>query len=236
LVEINRVTKIHGSDGSEDTLSTPITAPSLIDWKVDYGCFSLGQAVAKGSNERLLAELTRQWKLSYEKNTVRVTDLFIITHKTFSYLYDDYATLELTGKAPPDASHEARVVAAYGISAPQRMDRDNFRLNGWVGRTETLFGSQWDKGHFIAHSIGGAVDKCELNVFVQNRKLNRGWSAQGKLYRQMEKFCFRNPGAFCFSRPLYSDGSAKPRWLEYGILKPDGTLWIEIFDNFEATI
>jgi len=29
------------------------------------------------------------------------------------------------------------------------------------------------KGHFIAHSIGGAVDGWELNVFVQRRELNR---------------------------------------------------------------
>ncbi len=29
-----------------------------------------------------------------------------------------------------------------------------------------MFGRQWDKGHFVAHSIGGAVDGWELNVFL----------------------------------------------------------------------
>jgi hypothetical protein len=35
----------------------------------------------------------------------------------------------------------------------------------------------------------------------------------------------------CFSRPIYADGSNVPWWLEFGLLKVDHTLWVELFDN-----
>lgn len=47
----------------------------------------------------------------------------------------------------------------------------------------------------------------------------------------MEKYCREQEGTFCFSRPIYCDGSNVPRWLEFGVLKSDGTLWVEVFDN-----
>ena len=80
----------------------------------------------------------------------------------------------------------------------------------------------------MARSIGGGLD---VNVFLQERNLNRGWSPQGKVYRQMERYCAEQPGTFCFSRPIYTDGSSIPRWLEFGLLRTDRTLWVEVFDN-----
>ena len=47
----------------------------------------------------------------------------------------------------------------------------------------------------------------------------------------METYCYENPGTFCFSRPIYTDGSSVPRLLEFGVLKDDGNLWVEVFDN-----
>ena len=126
---------------------------------------------------------------------------------------------------------EDRLVGVLGLSAPQIRVRDDYRLKGWVGPTEKMYGREYDKGHFIAHSIGGAVDRAEMNVFVQRRDLNRGWSSEGKRYRQMEKYCVLNPGVFCFSRPLYEDITSKPASLEFGILKSSGEFWVEHFDN-----
>jgi hypothetical protein len=181
----------------------------------------------------LLDELPNQWKRAYLGMTPHETNLCVVTHKTFRYIYDDYGTLEVSGKVPYNPVFEARLVAALGRSTPQRSHRDDGRLKGWVGPTEVHFGRQSDKGHFIAHSIGGAVDQCELNVFVQRRDLNRGWSVAGKRFRSMEKYCSSNPGTFCFSRPIYSfaDGSSKPVAVEFGVLKADGELWVEVFDN-----
>jgi len=33
------------------------------------------------------------------------------------------------------------------------------------------------------------------------------------------------------SRPVYADGSIVQRWLEFGLLKADQTVWVEVFDN-----
>jgi len=54
---------------------------------------------------------------------------------------------------------------------------------------------------------------------------------QGKLYRTMERYCYNNGGTFCFSRPVYDDASSVPRWLEFGLLRDDGSLWVEVFEN-----
>jgi hypothetical protein len=93
---------------------------------------------------------------------------------------------------------------------------------------EELARSPRDKGHFIAHSIGGGLD---MNVFLQDRALNRGFSEAGKLYRDMESYCRLNPGTFCFSRPIYADTTSVPRWLEFGLVKEDGSIWVEVFEN-----
>jgi hypothetical protein len=85
----------------------------------------------------------------------------------------------------------------------------------------------------MAFSIGGVIDGFELNVFVQRRSLNRGWKShpRGRLYRQMEAYYAANAGTLCFSRPIHCDETAKPTFVEFGILKPDGALWVEAFEN-----
>lgn len=133
--------------------------------------------------------------------------------------------------APYAIDVEGRLIGVLGCSSPKITRRDDYRLKGWVGATEKVFGSGWDKGHFIAHTIGGVVDGLEANVFVQRRDLNRGWSAAGKRFREMEKYCVSNPRTFCFSRPLYADQTAKPAFVEFGVLKAGNELWLECFEN-----
>lgn len=67
--------------------------------------------------------------------------------------------------------------------------------------------------------------------FHKKRTLNRGWSPQGKIYRKMERYCFDNDGIFCFNRPIYFDETFRPSLLEFGVLKRDKNLWVELFDN-----
>ena len=100
-----------------------------------------------------------------------------------------------------------------------------------MGATETTFGREWDKGHFVAHSIGGAVDRAEENVFVQLRALNRGWSEAGKRFREMEARCETSPGTFCFNRPICDDQTARPSFFEFDLIKGDGELWMKCFAN-----
>jgi hypothetical protein len=76
-------------------------------------------------------------------------------------------------------------------------------------------GGKMDFGHFIAHSTGGPAD---INLFYQDRHLNRGWSEQGRAYRFMERYAAGHPGTFYFSRAIYDDATEILRYLELGVL------------------
>ncbi len=179
----------------------------------------------------ILKKLPCLWCEAYENMTPHQTDICRFTYGTFEYIFDAFPINASAGTVAVNQNDDAILVAVLGKSDPVKRKRDDHRLRGWIGRTESWFGKRWDKGHFIAHSIGGAVDGIEANVFVQRRDLNRGWSPEGKVFRAMEKYCFLNPGTFCFNRSLYVDNSARPAFLEFGVLKSDGELWVERFDN-----
>lgn len=200
---------------------------------VDYG--SIVKQAAACSIETLVAylmeELPYVWRDAYIEMAGRGTNIVRIQRGSFEYIYDDYASLEETGAVQHHAQAEARLVAVLGRSQPSERPRDDGRLRGWVGGTEKVFGQSWDKGHFIAHCIGGAADGSELNIFAQRRELNRGWSDAGRRFRQMERYCVDNPGTFCFDRPLYIDQSAHAAFMEVGVLKSEGGIWVERFDN-----
>jgi len=196
-----------------------------------YVLNKIGDCSVQAVTAFLMEELPYLWRDAYEKMSLRPTSIVRIQQNSFNYIYDNYSYLEATGAVAYDLVIEDRLVAVLGLSEPKKMARDDYRLKGWVGPTEKTYGRRWDKGHFIAHSIGGAVDRLEVNVFVQRRDLNRGWSAEGKRYREMEKYCELHPGTFCFSRPLYVDQTSRPASLEFGILKSNGELWVECFDN-----
>ena len=123
---------------------------------------------------------------------------------------------------------EDRVVAVSGCSQIPIHKRDINRQRGFLGPTHKVFPDGYDKGHYIAHSMGGGMD---VNLFPQNKRLNRGWSEAGKRYCSMEKYCAKHTGTGFFIRPLYSDTTWKPAMLEVGVLKKSGDLWIDQFDN-----
>jgi len=176
----------------------------------------------------LRQHLPFKWRDLYVATLSRPTNIVRFQSRTFEYLFDIYSELEMIGEVPYDQTVEDRVVAVLGTSTSPDEPRDATRMRGWLGETGELVGATRDKGHFIAHCIGGGLD---VNVFSQDRKLNRGWSREGKAYRRMERYCQEHPGTFCFSRPVYTDSSSVPRWLEFGVLKDDETLWVEAFDN-----
>jgi hypothetical protein len=201
-----------------DALMAPIAASSMAD-KITF----------------LQTHLPLLWRDEYQRMSQRETSLVRIRHNSFEFIYDNYSYLEVSGTVPYSLV-EDRLVAVCGISESPSIIRDDYRLKGWVGPTEKTFGQQCDKGHFIAHSVGGAVDRLEVNVFIQRRDLNRGWSEEGRRYVAMEKYGARHRGTFLFSRPLYQDQTSRPAFLEYGVLKETGELWVGFFDNREELV
>jgi hypothetical protein len=154
--------------------------PPYPQYKLDYTKIITGLCTSAAAINFTIDNLAYACRDSYVSNSERPTSIVRITSGPFEYVYDNYSYLEATGAIAYDAVIEDRLVVAYGRSAPGPKGRDDYRLKGWVGPTERTYGSRYDKGHFIANSIGGAVDRCEVNVFVQRRDLNRGWSAEGK--------------------------------------------------------
>lgn len=167
---------------------------------------------------------------TYLKFTPRRTEVVLFTHGSFSYIFDDCSVIAQTATDETEKSAEPRLVVAFGLSNPQKKKRDDYRLKGWLGSTEKVFGKDYDKGHFIANSIGGAVDGVEVNVFFQKRDVNRGWNNNG-IYRKMEKYCMDNPETPCFNRPIYTDNTAYPKYIEFGLFKNKKDLWVEVFEN-----
>lgn len=178
--------------------------------------------------QELVSSLEAEWLHFYKLMTPRVTNIAGYLVNEFEYVYDDYASLEKTGTVEISPFIESRVVYVHGKSRQVASKRNASRQKGWVGPTEKLLGANTDKGHFMAHSIGGGL---EINVFVQDRSMNRGWSERGRVYRRMEKYCFENPGTYCFSRPIYSDLTSRPFAFDFGVLVSLTELWVERFEN-----
>jgi hypothetical protein len=166
--------------------------------------------------------LSKEWILQYKKMTKIQTYIDEI-NLDFTFLFDSqYNSIE-------DDFVEDRVVVTYGFSKKSEVKRDSSRMAGYLkGAAWDWSDKDTDKGHFIGHSLGGSLDQ---NLFPQKKDINRGHSERGKVYRKMESYCADNEGTFCFSRPIYCDFSTRPFVLEYGVLKQDGTLWVELFDN-----
>ena len=128
----------------------------------------------------------------------------------------------------------SRVVLACAISEPQLFRRDAARsrgfpnLNDVVRKTLGCAAFAADKGHFLGHASGGQLD---INLFAQRRELNRGWSPEGKRFRAMERFVASNPGCFFYHRPVYDDLTAIPARLAFGVLRPEGEWWEDLFQN-----
>ena len=98
-----------------------------------------------------------------------------VEYGTFDYICDSYSGMEALGEVAFDQRVRDRLVAVLGISLPLRGRRRRSIPKGWVAHPEEIDSSGRDKGHFIAHAIGGGLD---MNVFSQARDLNRGISEQ----------------------------------------------------------
>jgi hypothetical protein len=198
-------------------------------WLIDYNAIIDAAPVDQSQRAAFLAkELPFRWRDAYVDAATRPTNVLRVDDEGFAYLFDWYSHNVDEAVNAADLANEDRLVAAFGFSRAGETKRNVTRQRGWIGPTDEHLGRDCDKGHFVPHSLGGGL---EINLFIQRRDLNRGWSAAGKVYRAMESYCLEHPGTFFFNRPIYADGTAQPALLELGLLKAEGQLWIERFEN-----
>jgi len=198
------------------------------DLPVDYATWF--GVVADQPNDKIIhafgEHFSAIWIDCYHHMSCGPTNVLEVPLKNFTYLFDFCSELIETGELAVGA-REDRTLGAYGISALARTSRDSSRIRGFPGSDE-----RGDRGHLAAHASGGDLD---INIFHQDAYLNRGWSPAGKRYREMERYCSQNAGTFFFSRLIYTDATARPTEIEFGVRKANNELWLEVFENSAAS-
>lgn len=135
------------------------------------------------------------------------------------YVFDFASSQELP--------QEDRTVAGWAVT-PELVDRRDVAYQREFPMAPASHGvAAVDRGHLIPHLSGGEFGP---NIFRQDRALNRGWSAQGKRYRALEREAAAVPGTLYFGHLLYVDDSAYPSEIEVGLLR-GVELYVERFDN-----
>jgi len=198
----------------------------LSDFTIDYSDLLAGAGPEnlEGLVKHLTETLPDLWIDEYYNMVQHQPHILEVPDRGFNFLFDP--TLANYDKDDP-ARPDDRVIAAYGLSKHTELKRDASRIRGF-GIIGGLARGRMDKGHLMAHSMGGSLD---INIFPQRPDVNRGRSAQGRIYRKMERYAADHPGTFVFSRPIYGDNSWVPHALEYGILLPEPRFWVERFPN-----
>jgi hypothetical protein len=110
----------------------------------------------------------------------------------------------------------SRLVAAFGRSRRVTHPRDAARMQGLLGGGLEIDGRRYDKGHALAHSMGGCLD---LNLFPQHPGVNRGHKSAYPLFREMERYAAEHPGTYVFSRMVYVDDGWIPYAFDYGLFR-----------------
>jgi len=161
---------------------------------IDYIALLSSESGQCGPLAVLLSErLPSSWRDAYLRTIRHEPNLVRFRQRSFEYVCDLYSQLEITGSVPYDQTVADRVIGVFGTSSSAEQKRNTRRVR--IELSEELEGTARDDGHLMARSIGGGVD---VNLFSQDRLLNRGWSSQGKIYRRMEKYCRDQEGTFAF--------------------------------------
>lgn len=202
---------------------------SLINYEINYSKIlaELSTTSIENAIEILWEKLPDIWCEKYREMTLTEPNILKFTDNGFEYLFDFQSEPAAQGITNNQVS-EDRVVVVFGRSQPSHKKRDKNRMKGFLGPSSEVFGSNYDKGHFIGHAFGGSLD---VNLFPQLRDINQGLSTCGKVFQSMENHCSVNPGTFCFNRPIYCNHSWRPCMIEFGILTDEMNFWVEAFEN-----
>jgi len=126
---------------------------------------------------------------------------------TYTYLFD--LTLQ-------------RSVSTFGVPVFVQHARDAARMAGHP----LSAGSQFHRGHLMAHSIGGGTD---INLVPQLGKLNIGEFR--KLERRVRDMAKQGQASLYFVRTIYRDDSQTPNAFEQCVILPNKTLLYSLHKN-----
>jgi hypothetical protein len=177
---------------------------------------------------RLHRSLPPMWQKAYRKMAQAETNVLRFSDHGYEFLFDHASELVARGILADDRAVEDRIIVAFGRTNGIGARRDVQRANGFLGSAAAILGGRTNRDHVPGCVLGGAFD---VSLFPQRRDLRRDWTADGRAYRAMERYCVEHPGTFAFSRPVYDSKSWWPCEIEYGLLRSDGTFWIQLFDN-----
>jgi DNA/RNA non-specific endonuclease len=190
---------------------------------VDYSSLALATGLTADGWEVVVRELlVDRWAAEYAAVTSWVPEIVEIELGTFVYLFDAAPT-----SSGADGGGDDRVVVVWGVSSTPAARRDRGRLAGFIPVPGSWSGRDRDRGHLIAHALGGGLD---LNLVPQSSALNRGRSSEGRRWRALEREAAASPGAPLFVRPIYGDATWAPSEFEYGLVRGGG-LHVERFQN-----
>jgi hypothetical protein len=184
---------------------------------IDYGQLTHGldkPLTPAGVGEVLLDALA-----AYYRRAHSTCSLVEFVQSGATYLFDLASAV--------NAPQEDRTVAAWTITPAAVDKRDNAYQRGYPLPPDPD-GTPVDRGHLIPHLSGGEFGP---NIFRQHRALNRGWSAQGKRFRALEREAAAIPGTFYFGHLLYADDTTYPAEIETGLIRADDELHVERFRN-----
>lgn len=191
---------------------------------LDYGGLVARHLTGRPEDrDRLGFAVTKLWMRDYARVTAWTPDVVEIEYGTFVYLFDRAPATE----TPAVPRAEARVVGVWGASGAAPSPRDRSRQSGFLPHPARWSGAGYDRGHFIAHSLGGGMD---INFFPQARHVNRGSSSAGRRWRAVERRLSAHPGALLFVRPIYSGPGWTPAFLEIAAVI-EGRVYVETCDN-----
>lgn len=190
---------------------------------MDYSALPLNTGLTGEGWDALVRELlVDRWTVEYAAVTPWVPEIVEIELGTFVYLFDAAPT-----SSGAEGGGDDRVVVVWGRSSAPATRRDRGRLAGFIPVPGSWSGRGRDRGHLIAHALGGELD---LNLLPQSSALNRGRSPEGRRWRALEREAAASAGTPLFVRPIYEDQTWSPSEFEYGLVRGGG-VHVERFQN-----
>ena len=185
-------------------------------------------AMKPGSNDwnAILNALEAIWRERYPSEVLGSWDPALRTGKRVSpnlvwIDLDEFGMLNENGIAYLFDIAAQRLIGAHVVSqgknAVSREGEPDERLKGHPLHNSSLY----DRGHSIAHTLGGG---CDINIVPQNSTINRsGRRSVPTGFRTLERRAVETPGSLYFVHWLYdgaTGGEQVPTGVEQGLLLP----------------